>query len=373
MPNDFPYIEAKRGASRLSLADLSSALRAALPKILTGAIVENEFLRGYPLPQSVLHGNPERPWDLAPQSITRLKNALLSLSDSVSLDSTMEILQGVTPGGEALGIFLTRSSQLAENALQVPACEAEDVTSWRLGQTGKWLIYPYAPDGSVLDLGHLELDLSEEKAEERIEHLIATGKVEYPKAARFLVQHYNRLASREAEKRGWKEYGKRWYEYHRPRDSKRMRLSPKIVTRRMTKNAEFALDEKGVVPTDGCFALSLKESSTWRDAMRSSGFTDRDSLLFLLGLLNSNIFKVLLRSTADTWQGGFYQVREDLLSQIPVLIPSEKNRRRFRLIVDVVGEVANGRGNPDQVNGEIFRLYGQARNRQSIVRFLSSR
>ncbi len=372
MPDEFPFLEVRAKPSPTTLASLMAEIRQALIKLAQDDETTSPHLVGYRLSQSVIQGDPEKPWDLSSRKESRLKKAIRATPDSVPLRRVADFSQGVTPGPDSLGIFLLASRSSVEEHLACPACEAEDVKGWKLGPPRKWLLYPYTTLGDVYDLGSLDLDLSADQAIERIEGMIAVGSVKYPRAARYLVRHFSQLASREAEKRTLKDYGKRWYEYHRPRDPKLMKSAPKIVTRRMTKNVEFALDQTGVVPTDGCFAITLKPESDWLAAMKADAFDDESALLFLLALLNSSMVKFLLKSTADTWQGQFYQVREDFLDGIPVKGPSAGNKVRIRRIVKEVKDVLSGKATNSAADAGITRIYGLTPESVFIRKYLRS-
>ena len=65
-----------------------------------------------------------------------------------------------------------------------------------------------------------------------LKHRIALGLIKYPMAATYLIEHYERLQGRVFEKKKFTELGKRWYEYHRPRDPHLLIRQQNTVIRR---------------------------------------------------------------------------------------------------------------------------------------------
>jgi len=355
--NDFLFSETKKPSAGLTLEVLASDIRKGFATLSEKEIYESDHAICYSLPQSRVHGDPEKPWDLSSPEVSNLKKRILTTGASQRLDRIMEFDQGVTPGGGCLDVFLTRSPHDFESDLVFPCVEAEDIVGWKLGEPAKWIIYPYRKDGKKVDLGRLSLDLSQDKAQSEVDGLIARRIIKHPKTAMFLVTHYSRLAVREAEKKSWKDYGKEWYEYHRPRTASVMLGIPKIITRRMTRDIEFSFDDTGFIPTDGCIALTPRKGNDWFRQMRNRGFSDRDALVFCLALLNSSIMKFLIRHSMDSWQGGYYQVRDDTLAGVPVKNPTDRNEEMFKKAIIAANGALEGRAESDETESAILQLY----------------
>lgn len=363
----FPYLEVKATGRTLTLAELARKISETVAEIREGREVENQFLIGYPVPDEVVRQDPDRPWNLVSSSVSKVKQRLLSKKGCERLATVLEPNQGVTPGGGSLAIYLVKSLTALDPALCPPAVEAEDIVDWTLGPPSKWLVYPYRDDGQVVNLGDLEFDLDQDRAIRQVNSLIATGSIRYPKTARYLVQHYSLLASRQAEKQTWRELGKRWYEYHRPREPSTMKAHPKIITRRMSHDLQFALDVIGFVPTDGCIALALKPDTKWLQRCREQGLNNDDALAFCLALLNATTTKFLLLSSADAWQGDFYQIREDLLGQIPIPFPLDSNVRAIKNVIRRAKRFMAGEGSSFEIDRAILRLY-DVKSQEALMR-----
>jgi hypothetical protein len=281
--------------------------------------------------------------------------------------------QGVTFGGNSQELYLVGSGVACESTMLVKAAEAEDIDSWVLKDTGKLLIYPYDSKGAPAELGDLGDDLTAEQALRSIEAQIASGVIAFPMTATYLARYYERLSSRVAEKKPFSAYGKRWFEYHRPRDRKILCSHPKIITRRMTKDVEFALDLLGVVPTDGCILLTLRDDSSWLQKALAAGVSRDGVFRLLLGILNSSIVKYLLKSRQDSWQGGFYQVPEAFLETIPIPNIGPRTLKEIASMTRLVDEFLRGTIDSEAIDHSVAEIFGVSDQRAAIQEYLTSR
>lgn len=375
--DNFVFVEVKRVANSLTKDQLVSKIADSARAASKGAL-DSEFVRAYELPVSVIRADPRKPWNLSSPRDSSLKKLVLSSKGSLPLGDLCDVAQGVTPGGGCLDVFLVDKSTASELEKECvrPALEADDVVSWRLGETGKWLIYPYDDRGKALGLGKIDLDLASEKAKSELDRLIVGGSIKYPKTALHLIQNFLRLSGRVFEKGKLSDYGKEWYEYHRPREAEMLCKAPKIVTRRMTKEVQFSLDNRGVMPTDGCFAIVPKSENALFERLKNLGVKESDisefGLVYLLSVLNSAIVRFLLKSSADFWQGGFYQVREEFLKSIPVKLPSKANMADMKSIVKHASAMGSERKAGD-IEKRILEYYGLASKKSQIYEFLEAR
>jgi hypothetical protein len=377
--SEFIYLEAKKGARNLDLRILTSLIQAAV-KTAAEREFNSEYATAYTLSQEVLKKNPNFPWNLSTPRQDEIKSAIYSDSGVRPLSKLCRIAQGVTPGGYCLDILLidnNRSKNMEKSCLQ-PAVEAEDVTGWVLGKPKKWFVFPYDNSGNVMDFGELRLDLNDEQATAEINRLIVNGAIHYPRTAQYLASFFTKLAEREFEKKSLADFGKRWYEYHRPREPKMLLSVPKIVTRRMTKNVEFAADLLGYLPTDMVWAIVPQNDGEFIEKLKSQGMESTQSrkclLYFLLAILNSAIVKFLLKSTADFYGDDFYQVTKQFLRGIPIKIPHRNNVSAIRKIASLSSEmVSEGKSVSEEIETLVFSLYGLESKRDIIQSFLDSR
>jgi len=375
----FVFLETKEKAKRLKIDELADVIRQALDSLSQGEY-ESEYVRVYWLSQDVLKGDPELPWSLTSPRENLVKKTIYETRNCISVARVCELAQGVTPGGGCLDIYLVSSdvAKVLEAECLRPAIEADDISTWAIKNVGKWLIYPYEEAGKVINFGKLDLNLSLERAKSEIDKRIVSGEIAYPKTARYLVSHFARLSQRIFEKKTLSDFGKNWYEYHRPRDGNLLCKAPKIVTRRMTKEVEFSLDMIGVLPTDGCIAIIPRRKNAIAEHLMSLGMNQQEALetvtYYLLSLLNSSIVKFLLKSTADFWQGNFYQVREEFLNHIPVRIPDKSCFEDVKEIVTLAKMVTCGEDSKiAEIEKLLLKLYKLESKQTEIQQFLATR
>ena len=111
-----------------------------------------------------------------------------------------------------------------------------------------------------LDARELEIvrksGINSESVKDLLRHRVGLGIVKYPKAAAFLVEQYERLHGRVFEKKKFTDMGKRWYEYHRPRNPQIMLGKPRILSPTLVRQVRFVVFD---APSgSGCFEQRLQ-------------------------------------------------------------------------------------------------------------------
>ncbi len=378
MTKKFVYLETKRPSSKLSIVEIVDEIKRAIIQLSESDFYETENMQGFLVEQSIIgESEPAEPWNLVPARVKDIKESIYKTSKCRSLKEIVSLRQGVTPGGGSLEIFLVDEDVAVtlEPQLVRFAITAEDISDWTVGNTGKYLIYPYRGGRKPFNLGHLDHNLSEEDAKKEIDRLIVNRKIKQPRTAKYLAGFFESLAHRGYKKKSIREHGLQWYEYYWPRDSSLIGGFPKIVTRRMTKDVMFALDDKGMLPTDGVEVLIPKAASPLKKAFQSAApdIGARDQLVYLLSILNSKIVEFLLKSTSDFWQGNYFAVREDFLKGIPVRLPQKSTLETIQSIIAKAKDVFSGHAHPGEVDSVVFKLYGQEENFQQIESYLRSK
>lgn len=266
-----------------------------------------------------------------------------------------EVVQGVTWGGkECESIYRVSDAQVQglEPQMVRKTIGGKDVATNRIAWTGNYLVFPYIVSqwsnkwvkAFTMQSGDDALDFSKtfDPAERRQTDLaaklnlrIASGIVAYPRTAKYLVEHHNKLIAREFESKLMAEYSKSWYEYHRPRTPTLTR-KPKIVGKRLMREPAFALDTQGFLPSDSVITLIPKDGfAELKDALRKSLKTavdNKDGLRYVLAWLNSEHFGSLLRHKRAKKRGGYPMVDENMLARFTVPTPSG-SRANVRAII----------------------------------------
>lgn len=183
---------------------------------------------------------------------------------------------------------------------------------------------------------------------ELLKHRVGLGIVEFPEVAQYLSQHYERLEGRVFEKKRFTHMGKRWYEYHRPRDPALMLTTTRIVSPTLVREVRFALDQVGYLSDHAC--LFIQPTSGTR--RRWSAFEKElakvlgrspsrvDSLKYCLAFLNSEYAQERLVTGRRPTPKGSYPVTSSFLREIPIPPP---NRRSAADIIDLVTKLVETR------------------------------
>jgi len=257
-----------------------------------------------------------------------------------------EAVQGVTWGGkECESIYRVSSAEVQglEPEMVRKTIGGKDVTTNRIVWAGNYLVFPYIESqyarnkwikAFTMKSGDDALDFSKafDSAERRQVDLpaklnlrIASGIVAYPRTAKYLVEHHNKLIGREFESKLMAEYGKSWYGYHRPRTPE-LTKKPKIVGKRLMKEPAFALDTQGFLPSDSVITLIPKEKfAELKDALQKSlnaPVDNKDALRYVLAWLNSEQFELMLRHKRAKKRGGYSMVDENMLARFTIPTPS---------------------------------------------------
>jgi hypothetical protein len=305
----------------------------------------------------------------------------------------LEAPQGVTIGGKGcLEIMLMSNEEAKKQSIESTLIHAVikglDITRWFTAEKGKVILYPY----ELTDQGGnpaFTINLSEVKdAEIReslrregikdvldfdrqiddrereivrlhginnvtivdlLKHRNSLGLVKYPNTAFYLVRYYELLEGRIFEHKNIRNCGKRWYEYHRPRNPEFILAKPKILTPRLPKKLRFSLDLNGIVPQDSCICLvpTSKTLTKWNSLQKQlslqigSKISKEIVLKYCLAFLNSQYAQERLTTGHRPTPKGSYAVTEEFLREIP--IPQPKNPQKIRRLLHIVNKLMRER------------------------------
>jgi hypothetical protein len=126
----------------------------------------------------------------------------------------------------------------------------------------------------------------------------------YEAVHKFLEQFKERLTPRPRDWKGQTWFGRKpgsyqWYEIQDSVDYYAEFEKPKIILPAIVQKATFAFDSKGYYSNDKTTVIVSDD-------------------LFLLGILNSKISDYVLRQTASTKQGGYFEQKPMYISQLPI-------------------------------------------------------
>src|SRR5208282_5973409 len=304
----------------------------------------------------------------------------------------LETRQGVTPGG-CLDVFLMDTKKektlRLEEALVRKAIKSRQLSRWRVQWKDRVLFYPYnkkakkaekaVPAFTILweeiedeklkqhlvKLGiedALDFDLQIDQRETEIiresginndsvqkllKHRISLGIVKYPNAAKYLVENYERLQGRVFEKKKFTHLGKRWYEYHRPRDPQIMLRQPRILSPTLIRKVRFVVDDTGYLSDHACLMIqpTKKTQRAWQDfeqkMNKAAGtkLTEKELLQYCLAFMNSAYAQKQLVTGHRPTPKGSYNITEAYMKEIPIPVPSDK--KTVKKIIDLVEGLEN--------------------------------
>lgn len=335
-------------------------LGAAVSAALTGRV--GPGVVAYTEPAETLRLWGRRPWLLDPQRSLR---AAVERAGEMSIGQIFEPAQGVTPGGQGvldvLQLDPDRAADLGlEHRLVHPVARGVELKAGAAMPATAVLLYPYvitadggrrafdvdcagkepwdALDPEPRDAAEAALVAGQLNDRERhgrlVQRRIAQGVCPYPAAAEYLLEHYDLLASRRPEGQPITGSGKRWWEYHRPRDPVAMLTVPKLLgPRRGMLWPRFALDEQGLLPTDPVVTLSTPRSASGRalyarlrgelSHQLGRNASTRDVLVYVIAFLNAVTAAAVLRiGRLPTAKGGWV-VDDDYLASIQIAVPDD--------------------------------------------------
>jgi hypothetical protein len=280
---------------------------AAGPAALADAIRQIAGGADAPLPTGLAAARVERwyqgtePWPLVDPKELAILRRLEARFDPVGSEATAtRVGIGVASGCDA--IYLTTDSDLVEESRLLPLALADDLRTGELRWSGHYLVNPWTQDGLV--------DLED-----------------YPRLARYLDHHVERLASRHCAR----EQGKRWYRTI-DRVDPTLTGRPKLYFPDIKGSIHPVLDRGTTYPHHNLYYVV---SDTW-------------DLEVLGGLMMSRIAQFFVECYATRMRGGTLRFQAQYLRRIRIPRPDQvtpeqaaRLRRAFALRdVDAATEVA---------------------------------
>jgi type I restriction-modification system DNA methylase subunit len=194
----------------------------------------------------------------------------------------------VVRGAGSRGLLAAMSTSLGrkvsiEAALTMRFLQGREVKRYGLRPSGKVVLVPYG--SKIGGLGLIAEDELRRK---------------YAKAHSYLLANKARLEAREHGRMR----GEGWHGYIYPKNIEVMHAL-KILVPDIADRASFALDETGE------FAFTSGYGITLRPAVR-------ESPKYVLGLLNSRLLDMYLKSVSTTMRGGFFRYFTQFVERLPI-------------------------------------------------------
>jgi len=158
-----------------------------------------------------------------------------------------------------------------------------EIKPYSIQPSGKFVIMPYTIQDKVVDL------IKEEELKEK-----------FPETYSYLLENKKYLEER--EKGRFK--GSEWYIYGRSQNIDLM-LLPKILVPDIANRVSFTLDENGEYAFTSGYGITLKNGI-------------KESLKYILGLLNSKLSDFYLKMLSTPMRGGFYKYETRFIKNLPI-------------------------------------------------------
>ena len=197
---------------------------------------------------------------------------------------------------QALGKRLTIESNLTSLFLQ-----GKEIKPYQLLYSGKLLIIPYEVNNGNVNLIH----------EDKLRN-------HFPLTFNYLMQNKEVLENREKGKM----LGSSWYAYIYPKNIELMK-SPKILVPDIANRASFAWDDQGDYAFTSGYGITLKSNV-------------KESIKYILGLLNSNLLDFYLKNISTTMRGGFFRYFTQFIEQLPIRLIDFSNTKEKNIHNQIV-------------------------------------
>lgn len=273
-----------------------------------------------------LQSQPDTAWVILERIRYDLKQKIEALGIKLK-NWNININRGVLTGfNEAFIIDTTKKNELIEKDIRnqkiiKPLLRGRDVGRYEFEFCDLWLIGTFPV---------LNLDIENYTGIKN--HLLSFGK--------------QRL-EQNGEVGGRKKTGGEWFETQDNISYYKDFEKPKIIYPNMVKDISFAYDDKGFYTNQKCFIMT------------------GEKLKYLLGLLNSKLFRYAFEENFPELQGNSREINKVVFEEIPIKVPSEIEERNISIIADYLlylYDSTNERVNPYADNKQVAGFFEDVMN-----------
>lgn len=224
-------------------------------------------------------GITEENWRFIPSQVREIGASLVEQSPSTIGDISLGVREGVAPGGD--DAFIVSPEYADENELEdellLPIIRGGNVRRWTVKWEDEFAIYPYGPDGKLIDLSS------------------------FPNVKSHLDEWEGYLQDRYCVNKG----GKGIYEYHGPHAKSVYEGEFKIATPDMATENQFSF-------TNGhdCFKNTAYVLTFPADV----GYSEKE----LLGILNSSIAEFIVKQNSPYVNSKYFRYKTQYVNPIPL-------------------------------------------------------
>jgi hypothetical protein len=193
------------------------------------------------------------------------------------------VLDIISASGDLSDVYSEISGRVTvESDLLLPFVQGREIKAYAIMYSGKAVLVPYVVRGQKAQLIP-ERDLLKD----------------YPRAHAYFRQNKAFLEAREKGRMK----GPQWFGYVYPKNIELMR-APKLLVPDIADRAAFAFDSEGRFAFTSGYAVTLRSR--------------KESVRYVLGLLNSALLSFFLRRISTPMRGGFFRYFTQFLQQLPI-------------------------------------------------------
>lgn len=208
-----------------------------------------------------------------------------------------------------------------------PFLRGRDVGRYRITSAGLWLVR--------VESGWTAAQLDGKRVDERTAWQKFAGM--YPSIAAYLAPFADKARKRD-------DQGQYWWEL-RPCVYYSAFEGPKIVYSELATEMQCVFDPDAIYIDCTLYCIPLNQP-------------------YLVGLLNSSTLDFLLKQLAPAVRGGFHRFKREYMEHLPIVEPSEGDKRRLEALVDELqalgGVGARAEALEREVDAIVYRTYGLA-------------
>ncbi len=331
-PDNFTYVEFKSKAELISPEELLSMVE----KQWGAPRYTDDYFKLSTIKQVALGKSS---WNISTVSKSFLIGKLGGLK--LLSDYTLEIMQGVTCGGEgADSIFYVTKQNIEsyriEERLLKKVIRGKNIRKYATSFSDEKLLFPYQENIKPIDL--------------RL----------YSGASKYLTQFKEKLDGRVLDGKGIIQWNKEWFELWRARLPEFFEKQ-KIVCPRIAEKNRFSIDETGAYLPDSAVAI----------------IPQKINICLLLGLLNSKLLGAYITLISPYVQGKYYNYSKSYIEKLPIKLPVNKKEESLaeNIVADVkeIIRIKKKDGNADtskletEIDSLVFDLYGLSAEERKIV------
>ncbi|MBN1572011.1 MAG: N-6 DNA methylase [Deltaproteobacteria bacterium] len=234
-----------------------------------------------------------------------------------------------------------------EKGILKPYVKGKKIKRYKVEKTNELIIFPYNEKGILFTEKEL-LD-------------------NYPLAYSYLSRKQNKEILNSREKGRFKKI---WWSYSRPQNMLLLDRN-KILTPFNAFNSSFFYDTKGG------FIFSAGVSGAYGILLNSEVNINYE---YLLGILNSSLLEIYLKSISTALRGGFYSFENKYIKQLPIYLPEKSDEDKNKICKEIENNVrkiielkkddtkhADVDFLEDKIDSLVYELYGLTDEEIAIV------